>query len=273
MKKKTLFLFSLVIVLLVAFSTVTYAAFSEQYHPRISNFTFNVKTQEYMMISTTGKAGTFKDDISFNELIDSDKTYSLKPLYGSLNGEDIVIKNDKEESQNPSENTFIRIPVYFTASNDMNLYWVGSESGKYIEILSDNGLVFTDEQISMYREALRIGFVAYSINETVDGDEVKLSYSPLESNIYSFSEKTIDSYKDKNQKYETFYQPYTNGVKEDPVLLSVKANTISRMDIVIWIEAADNSIYDEDGHIISIFDIKLQVNLRFFAVNTEDGDE
>lgn len=271
MKKKILFLFIQVIVLITAFTSVTYAAFTEQYHPRISPFTFNVKTQEYMMISKSGEAGTFKDEIAFNELIvEENTTFSLKPLYGSLNGEDIVIKNSSEIVENKN---YIRVPVYFTASNDMNLYLLGSATTEtVIQVVPQEPIIFTEE-VNKYLDALRIGFVAYSINETVIGDSTSITYLPFMTNIYSKNPKDNSSYVSGLKKYETFYNTYSLGVKEDTVLLNVKANKISKMDIVIWLEADDKSIYDDEGYLDKVFNVQFNIDLRFQAVNVEESGE
>lgn len=265
MKKKTMFLFSLVIVLLVTFSTATYAAFSDQYHPRISNLSFNIKTQEYMMISKTGEKGSFKDEIPFNELVDSNNVIDLKPFNGVINGENIEIKNG--ETVITSSNNYIRFSLYFSSSNDMNLYLLGSESGKVVDAVPAQNGIFTDEQINNYIDSLRIGFVAYSTNETVTSSGTEISYLPFNSNIYSVNEKTDASYKSGLKKYDTFNRIYTGGVLEDKVLLNVKANKVSKMDIVIWLENDDINCGE------SIFNTKLQVYLRFFAVNVEGSGE
>lgn len=265
MKKKTMFLFSLVIVLLVAFSSATYAAFSDQYHPRVTNLSFNVKTQEYMMISKTGEKGSFKDDIPFNELVDSDTPIDLKPFNGSINGENIQIK-DGDVVINETNN-YIRFSLYFSSSNDMNLYLLGSETGKVVDAVAAQNGIFTDEQINKYVDSLRIGFVAYSTNETVTSSGTEISYLPFNSNIYSVNEKIDASYKSGLKKYDTFNRIYTGGVLDDKVLLNVKANKVSKMDVVIWLENDDINCGE------SIFNTKLQVYLRFFAVNVEGSGE
>ena len=62
MKNRLTLLIALFIVSLVTFSSATFAWFTEQLHPEVGNLTFNVATQEHLMISTTGKKGEFEDE-------------------------------------------------------------------------------------------------------------------------------------------------------------------------------------------------------------------
>ena len=53
--KKISFLLIMCVVSLVAFTSVTYTAFSDQFNPQVEDMQFGVATKENMMISAGGK--------------------------------------------------------------------------------------------------------------------------------------------------------------------------------------------------------------------------
>lgn len=264
-----MFLMALVIVSLVTFSNATFAWFSKQYNPQVTDLKFNVLTQENMMISKTGEAGTFKDEISFNELVGNNVT--LKPVDGKITENSIEMYKDGELVDHTL--TYIKFSLFFSGSNDMDVYLKGSLGGTVIDIIKTQNNNFTEEQIAKMVDSIRIGFLAYSVREIPTGSGTsEITYTPLSTNVYSVNEKTDESYskdgKPGLKPYETFTSlGHTEGALNDVVLLNVKANKVSKMDIYIWLENQDKSCEQ------SIFNTQLRVNLRFLAVNVEEDDE
>lgn len=262
MKRKLFFLFVLSVVSLVALSSVTYAGFSKQYNPKVDNLQFSVATQENMMISTTGNPGTFKDNISFSELVPSSSSVVLKPVKGQVMENSISLL----EGENPANvNNYLKFTLYFSGSNDMDIYLAGSTSGTVIDTIEVENGIFTQDDIKKMVESLRIGFLSYSTREIPTGSGIEISYTPLTANVYSFSEKTDESYVN-GLTYDTFTElGDTGGVEDDVVLLETTANKVSKMDIYIWLESEDVNCD------IDIFNAILRINLRFLAVNVESG--
>ena len=263
MKKRLMFLISLVIVSLVAFSNATFAWFSKQYNPQVDDLRFNIATQENMMISKTGDAGTFKDEIPFSELVG--ETVTLRPVDGKITENSITMYNGSDPAT--QSYTYIKFSLYFSGSNDMDVYLRGSTGGTVVDALKIENSIFTDEQIAKMVDSLRIGFLAYSTRETPTGSGTEINYDPLYANVYSVKEKSDSNYKSGLKPYETFTSlGHTEGTLDDVVLLSVAANKVSKMDVYIWLENQDVNCNE------SIFNAALQVNLRFLAVNTEEDD-
>ena len=262
MQKKIIYSVALCMVSLFAFCSATYAGFSKQYNPQINGLQFNVATQENMMISKTGEVGTFKDNIPFSELVEGEVT--LSPV------EAIITENSISMYDNGNladASNYIKFSLYFSGSNDMDVYLQGSTSGTVVDPIKIQNSIFSDEQISKMVDSLRIGFLAYSTRETPTGSGIEISYDPISANIYSVNEKTDASYGGV-KPYETFSNiGHTSGIWEDVVLVTTKANKVSKMDVYIWIESQDLSCNE------SIFNSILQINLRFLAVNIESGDD
>lgn len=263
MKKRLMFLIALVFVSLVAFSSATYAWFSKQYNPKVNNFNFNLATQEYMMISKSGLAGTFEDDISFDELVGENVT--LRPVSAQISENNISLF----DGENPSStDNYIKFSLYFSGSNDMDVYLAGSTSGTVVDVIKIQNSIFTDEQINKMVDSLRIGFLAYTTREVPTSSGLKINYDPIFTNVYSVNNKTNASYEGGLMPYETFTNiGHTEGILDDVVLLNTNANKIHKLDVFVWLEDKDVNCNE------SIFNTKLQVNLRFLAVKNEgDGN-
>ena len=266
MRKRIMFLLSLMIVSLVTFSSATYAWFSKQYNPQVDNLSVGIRTQEHMMISKSGLAGTFKDNIAFNELVGN--SVVLEPVTGEVKESSIAIYDGNELA---SENgKYIKFSLYFSGSNDMDVYLEGSQSGTVIDIVPIENSIFTEEQINKMVDSLRIGFLSYSTREIPTSSGTEISYEPFETNVYSVNAKTPDNYKDVDvgtMPYKTFNNiGHTSGILDDVVLLSVAANKVSKLDVYIWLESKD--VNCDEG----IFNIALKINLRFLAVKVEEAD-
>jgi len=262
MKSKITFLMVLCIVSLIAFSGATYAGFSKQYNPKVDGLQFTVATQENMMISTTGQAGTFKDSIPFSDLVEGE--VNLNPVEGKIT-ENTILLYDGANAAN--SNDYIKFSLYFSGSNDMDVYLEGSTSNTVVDPIEIQNSIFTSEQIDKMVDSLRIGFLAYSTRETPTGSGIEVNYDPISTHVYSVNEKTDVSYNNGVKPYETFtHTGYTSGILEDVILLSTHANKVSKMDIYIWLESKDVSCEE------SVFNALLRINLRFFAINNESGE-
>lgn len=261
MKRKIAFLLVLCMVSLLAFSGATYAGFSKQYNPQVDNLQFTVNTQENMMISTSGAAGTFRDNIAFSDLVNGE--VDLTPVEGNVEFNSINLKH----AGNPaSADSYIKFSLYFSGSNDMDVYLEGSVSGTVIDIIPVDNNIFTPEQITKMIDSLRIGFLAYSTREVPTSSGIEIYYDPIETNVYSVNEKIDASYVGGIKPYNTFSNTgHTSGILDDVVLLSVAANKISKLDVFIWLEGNDVNCNED------IFNSLLQVNLRFLAVKNESG--
>ena len=263
MKRKVMFLIAICVVCVIAFSTATYAAFTLQYNPEVSGLNFAAKTQEYMMISKNGEVDTFEDVISFNELSSGDVV--LKPLEGRVvENQSISLYKDG----NVATDNFIKFSLYFTSSNDMDLYLAGSNQyGVINAIVGENGLDHPND-IEKLKDSLRVGFVSYSLNENYNGTTNLEKYVPSATNIYSYNAKDASDYNcGGNIPYVTFNRfGYTGGTLwEDTVILSTTYGEISKLDVYIWLEEKDVNSN------VEIFDTTLEVNLRFQAVSTEEA--
>lgn len=259
MKKKLLFLISLTIVCLVTFSNAAFAWFTKQYNPSVDGVRFNVATQENIMISTTGNKGTFNDNLKFSEFVTQSLT--LLPREGVISENHISIQDNGYEV-NANQN-YIKIPLYFYASNDMDVYLEGSTSGTVIDPVTVDNSITDSTQVNKIVDSMRIGFLAYSTRETPTSSGIEISYDPIKTNVYSVNAKTNASYVD-GLKYETFNNiGHTEGILDDVVLLSVKANKVSKLDVYIWLEKNDiNCIENIPSSLI-------QINLRFLGVKNE----
>ena len=101
-------------------------------------------------------------------------------------------------------------------------------------------------------------------------NEVQLRVMQIEDyqNVYNlwmtidgFGIRSIDDSYEGVKPYETFSNiGHTSGIWEDVVLLTTKANKVSKMDIYIWIEDADLSSN------AVVYDSYLEVHMRFRAV-------
>jgi len=264
MKNRLTLLIALFIVSLVTFSSATFAWFTEQLHPEVGNLTFNVATQEHLMISTTGKKGEFEDELSFNELYSNDDV-TLKPLKGSVSDNAILLKNTNDTIAN--KNDYIQFPLYFSSSTDMDVY-LDSKSDKIINIVKNADSIFKDEDINKIVDSLRIGFLVYNTVKIDNGPNVDTTYTPVDTLVYSENEKTNESYKDvtTGKPYETFTSlRYTNDSDRDVVLFSTKANEVKKIDVFIWLESQDKSCE------VKIFDAKLTIEMVFFGNQIVEG--
>ena len=258
-KKKIAFLLTLCMISLIALSGVTYAGFSKQYNPQVEGLQFNVATQENMMISTTGVPGTFKDNIAFSDLVDGQVL--LSPVQGNITENSIALYYDENNIASPSN--YIKFSLYFSGSNDMDIYLAGSTSGTVVDPIVVQNSIFTNEQISKIVDSVRIGFLAYSTRETPTGAGIEISYDPISTNVYSVNDKTDSSYVDGIMPYHTFNaKGYTGGI-DDVILLETTANKVSKMDVYIWLEDKDISCSED------VFNSILRINLRFLAVKNE----
>lgn len=259
MKKKLLFLISLTIVCLVTFSNAAFAWFTKQYNPSVDGVRFNVATQEHIMISTTGNKGTFNDNISFSEFVNQSLT--LLPLEGVVSENKISIQDGGYEV-NQNEH-YIKLSLYFYASNDMDVYLEGSTSGTVIDPITVDNSITDQNQVDKIVDSMRIGFLSYYTRETPTSSGIEISYDPVKTNIYSVNEKTNASYVG-GLRYETFNNiGHTEGILDDVVLLSVSANKVSKLDVYIWLEKKDVNCVE------NIPSSLVQINLRFLGVKTE----
>ena len=265
MRKKMICLIALLLISVLSFSGATYAGFTKQYNPWIDKLNFTVATQEYMMISKTGEKGTFKDNIEFSELITTHVTLTAVDAVVTENS----ISFNKNGVVAPTD-SYIKFSLYFSGSNDMNIYLRPASDVDIERNLSVTNALFTEEQIRKAVDSIRIGFLAYSTRETVVGSGIiENEYDPIKTNIYSENQKNDESYSGI-KPYDTFYKMqlgYTdNGLDDEFALLSAQANKVSKLDIFIWLENQDLSASE------SLFNIALSINLRFLAVNVESGE-
>jgi hypothetical protein len=262
--RKKLFLLSLAIVCLVTFSSAAFAWFTKQYNPSIDDLTFNVATQEHIMISTTGGVNTFHDKLSFSEFVDKELT--LTPLDGVVNENSISIQSGGVEQA--INEKYIKIPLYFYASDDMNVYLAGSTSGKVVDAIEVNSSVIDTTRINKIINSIRIGFVSYDTRETPTSNGIVTSYDPLNTNVYSVNAKTNESYVGNVKPYETFNNiGHTEGIENDVVLFTAKAKKIHKLDVYIWLEGKDIDCIE------NIPSSLVKINLRFLGVTIEGAGE
>ena len=264
MKKRLLFLMSLSIVCLVTFSSAAFAWFTKQYNPSVDDLTFSIATQEHIMISTTGEVNSFNDNLSFSDFVSSSVT--MYPLDGVVNENSISIERGGI-IQTPNEK-YIKLTLYFYASNDMDVYLAGSTQGKVVDTIEIADSVTDAEHVNKIIDCLRVGFLSYSTRETSVNNEVFTVYEPLDTNIYSVNPKTNESYEGNLKPYETFNSiGHTEGIENDVVLFRAKAKKIHKLDVYIWIE-------NKDVNCIEYIPSSLvKINLRFLGVSVEEAGE
>lgn len=261
MNRRLLFLISLTIVCFVTFSSAVFGyGFTSQYNPKVDGLKFTVATQEHIVVSDSGMPGTFHDSLSFTDLVtNSVELVPVEAVKASENAMSFI----KGGNAAVANSHYIKLELYFYASNDMNVYLEGTGSGTIIDSIS-NGIADAT-QMNKIRDSLRVGFLSYNTVETPVGGEIETTYTPNKVNIYSVNAKTNDSYTD-GLKYETFTNiGYTEGIENDVVLLEVSANKVSKLDVYIWLEAKDKNC------VSNVMSSVLRVNLGFLGVKTEEA--
>lgn len=262
MKKRLLFLLSLTLVCIVTFSNAAFAWFTKQYNPSVDGLKFNVATQEHIMISTTGEAGSFDDKLFFSDFVNESLT--LTPLEGVVGEGSISIQ--KDGIQQEANEKYIKISLYFYASNDMDVYLAGSPSGTVFDLIKVDNNVATEEQKSKIVSSMRVGFLSYTTAERPTSNGIVIEYSPLNTNVYSYEEKINTNYEDDVLPYETFTSlGHTEGIEDDVILFSAEAHKIQKLDVYIWLEEKDRECIE------NIPSLQMQINLRFLGVKTEES--
>ena len=246
---------------LVGFSTAVYGRFTKQYNPEVSSFGITISSQENIMVSATGEAGTFKDVLKLQELV-SNTDVSLTPLKGKVTPteDELYEVFSLTHSQGaPIEGKYYTFPLYFVGSSDMNLYFKGSTTGVgAIFDDSDADHHFTNEERERLLANLRIGFLTYSTTYQPSGTGTTIAYSdePVRTNIYATS--VID-----NGNYTTFSKLGYSNTAGDTVLAYTKKNQVTKVDVVIWLEE------DALGDLEAI--CKLTLSIRFEAILAKNG--
>ena len=263
MRKRLLFLMSLTIVCLVTFSSAAFAWFTKQYNPSVDDMVLSVATQEHIMVSSTGAKGSFHDKLSFDDLVDEDSLV-LTPLNGVVNENSISIQNNGYEVT--ANENYIKLSLYFYASNDMDVYLAGSPSGRVVDYVEVDNSITDQTQVNKIINSLRIGFLAYSTRETPTSNGIVVDYDPIHTNVYSVNEKTPESYVGGIKPYNTFTSiGHTEGIEDDVVLFSVEASKVSKLDVFIWLEKNDVDCIENVPNSL------VKINLRFLGVNTEEA--
>ena len=256
--KKISFLLIMCLVSLVAFTSVTYTAFSDQFNPQVEDMQFGVATKENMMISLTGQKGTFRDDLDFNDFVSGPVT--LNPLQGKVDTSALSISLYDGEFIASENNNYIKITLYFSGSSDMAVSLKGSTMGKVVDVIPESS-INTTAQIEKLARALRIGFVGYNTREVPTGTGgVKYEYDPILVNVYSVHEKQDFVDYEGLMPYQTFSNISHEGLEGNVTLLQTRAKKVSKMDVYIWLESEDLSCFTEQ-----ISDAQLKINLRFLA--------
>lgn len=278
---KKLSLYISVLVIAVSVSSVAYAGFTRQYTPQVKGFGIGVASQENMLISATGETGTFKDLVTYDELINSDDT-TLQPLYATIEKtentyENLILHDGSNNvvytSRTPDNNINVNSPymsfnLYFLSSSTMNLF-LGNDLVRDIITIDDTtgNLAFTAQQKEEILSSMRIAFLTYETTHPVaiDGVYVKYSDSPVKASVYAKG-TTTDTYAD----YMFSTTSYNTTTGEGKVIatprVEVDATTNERiayrtkMKVVIWLESASL----DDALLPLITDLKL--NIAFQAV-------
>jgi len=271
LKKLSLYICSL--VLTISISSVVYAGFTRQYTPEVKGFGIQVATQENMLISTTGETGSFKDMVTYDELLTSTHT-NLLPLKGVVEPTDnqynnITLKNSSDATiytsktnddyfENVNSN-YIAFNLYFTSSNNMNLY-LGNDIVRNIITIDESAtgnLSFTTEQKNALLASMRIAFLTYETTYPIDysGMYIKYSPSPVSANVYATT-TTTDTY----SSYMFNQVGYNTTTGEGTVIATTKPGYATKIKVVIWLESAnlDTTLLTAIAH--------LKFNIAFQAV-------
>lgn len=240
-------------LILIASSSIIYARFYRQYNPEVSPFAITVSSQDNIMVSPTGDAGTFKDAIKMGDLV-ADTNVSLSPLTGKVTvtaDETFEVLNlTYSGSSNVHPSKYLKFDLYFIGSSDMNLYLKGSRGGEVVVFDDSNAAHhFTTEEKNRLLANLRIAFMTYSTAYQKTGPVY--SEFPIETNIYATSKITTDN-------YSTFTDLGYSQTNKDTVLATTTKNEVTKMGVVIWLEE------DNLGELEAICDLTLA--LRFEAV-------
>lgn len=246
--KKYSLIITMVSLVLIASSSLIYARFYRQYNPEVSPFAVSVSSQDNIMVSPTGVAGTFKDAIQMGDLV-TDTRVSLSPLVGKVT----VTADETFEvlTLNTTDtHKYLAFDLYFIGSSDMNLYLKGSRGGEVV-VFDDSNVAhhFTTAEKNKLMDNLRIGFSTYSTTYQKFGPVY--SEFPVETNIYATSKITTDN-------YSTFTDLGYSQTDRDTILATTKKNEVTKMRVVIWLEENDL------GTLQAICDLTL--SLRFEAV-------
>ena len=242
--------------MMICFSTLVYSRFTRQYNPEVGGFGISVSSQENMMISSTGDKGTFKDYLSFEELVPT-REITLYPLAGEIEPttdgtyEELILT---ENGQIADSTRYLKIPIYFLGSSDMNIYLKGGTGGKVIEVVKANANQhFTQSHLDQLEKNLRIAFLTYSTTYQPYGSDTVPVYSELPVTTKVYSKEVFES-----ENYNTFSNTGYTNTSNDVVLASVKKQEVTYMEVVIWLEE------EVPGSIEAL--CNLTISLRFEAV-------
>ena len=241
---------------LVGFSTAVYGRFTKQYNPEVSAFGITISSQENIMVSASGEAGTFKDVLKLEDLV-SNTDVSLTPLKGKVTpteDEKYQVFSLTHSGGAPIAGKYYSFPLYFVGSSDMNLYFKGSTSG--VGAIFDDSEAdhhFTNEERERLLANLRIGFLTYSTTYQPSGTGTTIVYSeqPVATNIYATSVISTDN-------YTTFSKLGYSNTVSDTVIAHAKKNEVTKVEVVIWLEE------DAIGELEAI--CKLTLSIRFEAI-------
>lgn len=242
--------------MMICYSTLVYSRFTRQYNPEVSGFGVSIASQDNMMVSATGEAGTFSDYVKLEELV-SDQEVTLSPLTGKVQPttdgtyEEFILT----DNGNPAPtDKYLKFSLYFIGSKDMNLYLKGSRGGEVVTFDdSTANYHFTTAERERLLKNLRVAFMAYSTTYQPTGIGTNIVYSslPVSTNVYSY-EAT------ESANYTTFNSlGYTN-TTNDVVLATTKKEEITKLDVAIWLE--------EDGLGTIEALCNLTLHLRFEAI-------
>jgi hypothetical protein len=270
---KKLSLYICTLILTISISGVAYAGFSRQYTPEVKGFGIQVATQENMLISTTGEAGSFKDIVTYDELLESTHT-NLLPLKATVEPTDnqynnITLRNNSDATRYTTkwdealfENTnseYIAFNLFFTSSDNMNLY-LGNDRVRNIITIDESAtgnLSFTSEQKEKLLSSMRIGFFTYETTYPIDysGLHIKYSPSPVKANVYATT-TTNDTY----SSYMFNQVGYNTTTGDGTVIATTKPGSATKIKVVIWLESAnlDTTLLTAIAH--------LRFNIAFQAV-------
>lgn len=260
--KKFALIISIFVISLVGFSSAVYGRFFRQYNPEVSSFGITIASQENILVSSSGVAGTFKDSVKLEDLV-SNTSVNLTPLTGKVStttdGEykNLTLSDDSGNVASPTK--YLSFDLFFIGSEDMNLYLKGNTYGIVTMIFDDSNANyhFTDQERERLHSNLRIGFLTYSTTYQPSGVGTSVTYSslPTSANIYATEVITTDN-------YTTFKKLGYSNTSDDTIIASTKKNEVTKVKVVIWLE--DDNIDD----LAAICDLTLSI--RFEAIIAND---
>lgn len=248
-KKNILFVSTLIVMLLVGFSSGIYGRFTRQYNPEIRKFSIALATQDKIQVSNDG--------INFYDTLSNEMYLNQNVVFSPVSA---IVDSNKNVVYPMATlaNSYHSFDLYFKSSKDMNVYFKGNEYGVVLRF-DDIAGVFEGKDSE--KDAVLANFrIAISEYETLDNDADPREYStnPTMTNVYS---QRLDSFSDNNGTYNTFSKLGYSNSSDDVIVFSLKKDEVKKVKINVW--------YDNNDVLLDT-NANIEMSIRFEGKTIDD---